>query len=74
MAAAETFLGALLATISAALLGIVSWAWQLSQRVAVVEAHYAQEIATSKRLEEKIERLDSKIDEIYRVLLRRADG
>lgn len=70
MALMETYLGAVLAAVTASILGVVSWAWQLSQRVAVLETHYLAEIATARRLEEKVEKLDAKLDALHHLLLR----
>lgn len=69
MALAETYLGAALAAIVTALLGIFSWAWQLSQRVAVLEANAASAAATAARTEESVLRVDRKLDEIIKHLL-----
>lgn len=62
MALAETYIGAALAAITGALIGIFSWAWQLAQRVSVLEANAATTLASVSRVEAALIRVDTKLD------------
>jgi hypothetical protein len=69
MATAETLWAGVVGAISAALAGIFSWAWQLSQRVSILEANHAADQKTAARLEAAIRQLDVKVDRMFQFLL-----
>jgi hypothetical protein len=74
MATAETYLGAALAAITAALFGIFSWAWNLAQRVTALEATSKAAADVADRLSDGLIRLEGKIDRLTAYLLERRDG
>ncbi len=68
---AETYIGAALAALGGAIIGVVSWAWQLSQRVAVLEANATTAAMAADRLEQAILRMDAKIDTVISHMIER---
>jgi hypothetical protein len=57
MALGESFLGAILAALGTAMFGIFGWAWNLSSRMAVLEAMQGEAVKTSARMELKLDGL-----------------
>ncbi len=70
MAAMETFWGWLLASLTAVVTALFGWAWQLSQRVAILET----EMKATQRFAEQLNRVETKIDRAMELILGRRDG
>jgi hypothetical protein len=69
MALADSLWATIMGAIATALVGIFSWAWQLSQRVAVLESNQATGLATAARLEAAVREVDHKVDRVVQFLL-----